>query len=212
VAAHYYSNMKFVVGIILIVLLSGCSILHYVNASLHKKDSESRTEYNNFLYRRGLDTTYSYQIHGKKNIDSLSTEKYAINVWKLNHNGVAGPVQIRMFDNKGQFISGWENCYGELKYFNLFDTIPFRKYSFIPINTLINLQTDLSLCKINNEEALLNSIKNSDYIITVYYAKWTGYYSKNALKEILNYYIKYKDTYKILLIFINTSPKAGQTI
>ncbi len=200
--------MKVFVGIFLIVLLSGCSIVHYANARLHKKDGEPRSEYNSFLSRLGLDTTYSYQIHEKKNIDSLSTEKYAINVWKLKHNGIAGPVQIRMFDNKGQFISGWENCYGELKYFSLFDTIPFRRYSFIPINPLINLQTDLSLVKINNDENLMNSIENCDYVITVYYAKWTGYYSKNAIREVLNYYNEYKNTYNILLIFINTSPEA----
>jgi len=109
--------MKIFVVLFLTLLLSGCSLLHYVNASLHKKDSESRLEYNSYLTRQGFDTTYSYQIL-KENLDSLSTEKYAINVWKLNHNGTAGPVQIRMYDNTGQFISGWENCYGELKDFN----------------------------------------------------------------------------------------------
>ena len=65
------------------VLLSGCSIVYYTNASLHKKDGEPKSEYNSFLSRLGLDTTYSYQIHEKKNIDSLSTEKYAINVRKM---------------------------------------------------------------------------------------------------------------------------------
>ena len=71
---------------------------------------------------------------------------------------------------------------------------------------MINLQTDLSLVKISNERALLNQIANSDFIITIYYAKWTAYYSKNALKNILDYYDKYKDTNKIPLVFINTSP------
>jgi hypothetical protein len=173
---------------------------------LHSKNTETSTEYNRFLSKRGFDTTFSYQIQNKEKIDSLSAKQYAINVWKINHNGIAGPVQLRMYDNSGKFISGWENCYGELKYFNLFDSIPFRRFNFIPINPLINLQTDLSLVNIHNKEALFNQIDQSDYIISIYYAKWTGYYTKNVLKNILNYYNNYKDSNKILLIFINTSP------
>lgn len=198
--------MKIIIILFLTISLSGCSLIHYVNANLHRKNSENRTEYNRFLSNRGFDTTFSYQIQNHDKIDSLSTEPYAINVWKINHNGTAGPVQLRMYDNSGKFISGWENCYGELKYFNLFDSIPFRRFSFIPINPQINLQTDLKLVEIHNKEALLNEIEHSDYIITIYYAKWTGYYTRNALKNILNYYNKYKDSNKILLIFINTSP------
>lgn len=198
--------MKIIIILFLTITLSGCSLIHYVNANLHRKNSENRTEYNRFLSNRGFDTTFSYQIQNHDKIDSLSTVPYAINVWKINHNGTAGPVQLRMYDNSGKFISGWENCYGELKYFNLFDSIPFRRFSFIPINPQINLQTDLKLVEIHNKEALLNEIEHSDYIITIYYAKWTGYYTRNALKNILNYYNKYKDSNKILLIFINTSP------
>ncbi len=198
--------MKIIILLFLTIPLNGCIIVHYVGAELHRKNTEDRIEYNKYLSSKGFDTTFSYQIQNKAKQDSLSAEKYAINVWKIEHNGIAGPVQLRMYDNNGKFISGWENCYGELKYFNLFDSIPFRRFSFIPINPLINLKTDLSLVEIHNKAALLNQINHSDYIITIYYAKWAGYYSRNALKNILNYYNKYKDSNNILLIFINTSP------
>lgn len=198
--------MKIILILFLTISLSGCTLIHYTGVLLHKQDTENRTEYNKFLSRRGFDTTFSYQIQNHENIDSLSSKQYAINVWKIEHNGRAGLVQLRMYDNSGKFISGWENCYGELKYFNLFDSIPFRRFSSIEINPLINLHTDLSLVEINNKEALLNQINLSEYVITIYYAKWGGYYTRNALKNILSYYNRYKDDNKILLIFINVSP------
>jgi len=187
-----------------LMLLNSCNFFHFALASVKKKRSEPIQECNKFLQKRGFDTAYSYKFC-ENCIDSLSFKKYAINTYKLNTGSKASPVQIRMYRPDGQYISGWENCYGDLKYFHFMDSIPFKRFFNIPINNLVNLNSDLSLLKINNKDKLYEEIKSSNYVILVYWAKFAGYYSKSTLRFISKYYTKYKDKYKIVLIFANTS-------
>lgn len=196
--------MKTIYIIILLLFLSSCNILRFAKASFSKRENESLKVSNNYLVKRGLDTTFSYKVKPYC-IDSLSNENYAINLYKINTGSTASPVQIRMFDNKGEYISGWEQCYGDLKYFDFMDSIPFKAIPSVQRNSKINLYKDLTLIDIHNIEKLLNKINNSDYVITIYWAKWTGYYSKEVLKEVKTYYDRYKNDYKITLIFINTT-------
>jgi hypothetical protein len=58
--------------------------------------------------------------------DSLSTAKFAINTYKLINKVPASPVQIRMYNNNGQFLYGWEQCFGDLKKLGILDILPFK--------------------------------------------------------------------------------------
>jgi len=197
----------FSTSVILIVLLlcgQSCSLIHFLSVS--EKSHENLKTINSYLASMSYDTNYSFQIKTDF-IDSLSDKKYAINLYKLKYKTKASPVQIRMYNTEGTFIYGWEQCFGNIKKLHILDSIPFKQSYWLPVNKNLSFQQDIELFDINiyEKNRLLEVIRNYDYVIIVFWAKWAGWYSKNILKRVKNYVNKYYDK-KILIITLNTSP------
>ena len=186
------------------LLLSSCSFIHVCSVSDQKRETES--EYNKFLEDQGASTIYSYQIKHEY-IDSLSlNKKYCLNTYKFSRGGHASPIQIRMYDQTGVLIAGWEQCYGDLKQHHLFDSVPIRRVSWSPTNYDLRLQTDLNLIEADSlKRAKILSYANSgNFTIILFYSKWGGWYSKDAIKRTLKYTNSNKN---ISILFVNTANK-----
>jgi len=173
--------------------------------SVKEKTSENMNESNKILSKFNFDTLFSYQLCGNC-IDSLSVEKYAINTYKLKTKDGASPLELRMYNNNGQFINGWEMCFGDIHKLGILDSIPFKRVNHLPINYNLSLSTDLSIVNIPNRELLHKEIQKSDYIIILYWAKWAGWFNRDVIRETQKYLKKNRKRYSILLIAVNTAP------
>ncbi|MBL7889253.1 MAG: hypothetical protein JNL24_06850 [Bacteroidia bacterium] len=189
----------------LFFLLTGCKTIAILKIYQQKK--EMSHEYNTYLHRTISDSSYSYQLLPEM-YDSISHEKYALNTYKLKTNTNASGVQIRMYDQSGLLINGYEQCFGDLKKTHLLDSFPMKQIAHLPINKTLRFQTDIHLfCKTPIQKQELIELSNQyHYTICVYYAEWMGWYAESTLKQIKQYISKQKEE-KILFIKINSSPK-----
>lgn len=191
-----------------ISVFQGCgSLILYPFYGIEKPHKDSPNFCNQLLIKNGFDTTHSFFINPKY-IDSLATTKYALNTYKSSKGIENSVIQLRMYNNSGIFIYGWEQCLGDLRKSNILDSLPFKpRPSFNNvINYNLNLNQDLSIISLNNERRqLLNEeIKAHEFIINVYYAGWVGWFTKDTFRQLKKYKIKYADK-KILFLFINIS-------
>lgn len=195
---------RIIIGISFITLISSCSLIHFLSVS--DKKSEKLVQANKYLAELSVDTCLSYQIV-PESIDSLSYTKYQIDTYKLEHGTSATPVQLRMYYPNGKFCYGWTQCFGSIERLGLLDSLPLKKVSHLPVNYNLSFYNDLSLFNIDNseKEKLIKSIKNYDYVLIVFWAEWTGWYSKNLFKNVIKYIHKHKEK-KILLLTLNVSP------
>lgn len=157
-----------------------------------------------YLASLNIDTSNRFSIK-KTYRDSLSFRKFALNTYKLYSGASASVVQIRMYDKKGKFVYGWEQCFGSLDHFDIFKTVPMSsKCTHLPINMELELQNDISLFDITSsgKQDLLSQASNHDYTVIVFWASWAGYFSKSTLREVNNY-IKSFNERKILFIKLN---------
>jgi len=167
--------------------------------------NESLTQAKVYLSTLSIDTTNAYKILPSY-IDSLSYVKYQIDTYKLEHGTKASPVQLRMYDSHGTFIYGWTQCFGPIERLGLLDSIPLKQLDRLPVNKSLSFQTDLNLFSISEAKRAehLQNLMKYDYTIIVFWAQWTGWYSKNLLKNIRKYIHKHGDK-KIQLLTLNIS-------
>jgi hypothetical protein len=197
-------NKQIIYSLVLLLVLNSCSLIHFL--SFKDQGIETPVAYTKFLLQNGIDTTFSFQL-SPEYYDSLSTKKYALNLYKTTHNSHASPIQIRFYSNEGKLLNGWEQCFGEITKFPLLDSVPMKKVSHLPINYDLNLNNDLNLLNISSSKRKLIMVqsKKYDYTIIAMYSIWSGWYSKHALK-VVNKYINENGKEKILFIKMNTSP------
>jgi hypothetical protein len=175
--------------------------------SVSDPKKETVSEYSKFLKELGVTTQYSYQIKSTYT-DSLSKSyRFCLNLYKYKKGTNASPVQIRMYNRSGNLVMGWEQCYGDLNYFKLFDSIPLRRISHLPNNYDIKIQNDLCLVNIedDNLKELKKYISDHDFTIILFYSSWAGWYSKDAIKRTLKY-VEHNN--QIGLLFLNTANKS----
>lgn len=174
--------------------------------SVGEQKPETSKAYNRYLASLGIDTTYSFQIVGAY-YDSLSTEKYAVNTYKLKTGAKASPVQLRVYDNKGNLINGYEQCFGNLSKLGILETMPPKQIAHLPVNYKLSLQKDVNLLNadISKKNALLIRSYSVDYTVFVFYAEWAGRYAKEVLKEINTYIQKHSES-RFHFIKVNTAP------
>lgn len=197
--------LKTIIGLLLISQFTGCIIL-YPFYGITKRDPEPRAEQIDYLNSIGVDTfdVFSFNCDYK---DSLSMRKYALNSYKLEHDGYASPVQFRIYDKKGNLATGWEQCFGNPVRTKYLEHCPPVVKSYMPINFDVSFESDLNLFDINSEQKkiLLNKKGKYDYIIIIFWAKWAGKFNKDAFYNINDYIKKYPaTTFKVLKL--NTSP------
>lgn len=173
---------------------------------MKEKTPECTSEYNSFLLKNGIDTTYSYQLSYNYR-DSLSLEKYAINLYKLKSNTKASPIQIRFYSIDGELLNGYEQCFGDIYRFSLLDSLPMKHAPWLPINYKLNLNNDLNLInlRIDERNKILMQKDKHKFVIIVMYSVWANWYSKHILKAVKSYIKKYGEA-NFLFIKVNTSP------
>jgi hypothetical protein len=196
--------MKRIIPVLsIIALLQSCSLFHFLSTS--DKKEETPEEMNTFLIKYSIDTTNSFKINPAY-LDSLSNPKFAINTYKLNKKVKASPVQIRMYNNRGQFLYGWEQCFGDLKRLGILDSFPIKKLAHLPVNMKLSFENDIRIIASNDEmkEHLISLNTKYDYTIIVYWAAWTGWYSADSLKSVRKHIIDHPGS-SFLWIKINTS-------
>lgn len=186
-----------------VAFLSSCSLIHLL--SVDANTSESMSQSNEYLSKHQLDTLFSYQICSNY-IDSLSAGNYTINAYKLKIGTAASPLQLRMYNSKGEFLYGWEQCFGDIDKLGVLDSIPFKKVKHLPVNFNLSLNRDLSIVNIKNRELLEQEILKHDYIILLYWAKWGGWFNRDLMTKTKKYLRKYNKKHSILFISINTAP------
>ena len=137
-----------------------------------------------------------------------SIEKYALNTYKLKHNGTFSAIQIRLYNTTNGFIYGWEQCFGDLNKLGILKSFPFLERPHLPVNRNLFLSNEIDIIDISDKEKerLLTTINKFDYVIIVYWSKWPGWYSKDALKRVNKYVTKHSSE-NILFLKINISPK-----
>ncbi len=190
-----------------IILISGCGLL-LPFYGVKKAKYESLPFQRHYLKGLGVDTSNLYQLKCNYR-DSLSNIKYAINLYKVKHGGHASPVQFRLYDSTGKFITGWEQCFGNAKKLGYFDTIPMHiSYKVYPkvINFNLSFYTDLKLFDIKEKEKqiILSNIHKYDYTIIIFWASWAGTFNKRNFENVYNYIRKYKNK-KFYLLKLNVA-------
>lgn len=196
-------HMSFkILGLIFFLLFfTQCEIAHLT--TIRKDDYEPRSEYNQYLTKNGLDTTFSYQLNPQY-IDSISNIKYALNFYKVEHGGKASVSQLRMYNTAGHFIYGYEQCFGNIDYFSILDSMPFKIEPNLPVNMNLSLRNDLNWINLTDSERknILEQSLNYPYtIIATYSIRW-GYYSNHTIKH-LKKYIKNFGNENFLIIYVN---------
>ena len=186
-----------------LLLFNKCFVFHI--SSLEEQSYKSPEVYNHYLSELNYDTSYSFQLNPRY-FDSLTTIKYGLNRYKIEHNSPGfSATQIRFYDKTGMLISGYEQCFGEIKKIPaLLDTFPMRNVAQLPVNYSINLENDLNWIDISdNERASITAlIDSTEYTIILAYSIWTGWFSKHILEVFQEYLSQYNDE-EYLLILVN---------
>lgn len=137
--------------------------------------------------------------------DSLSTNKYALNTWKLENGTKASPIQLRVYDSRGELINGYSQCFGNFKKLNILKDTNLVYYNHLPINYNLNFDDDLFFINASDsmKEELKENSKYYKYTIVFYWNIWSNYYSKIIFKELKKFQNKINRE-KIRIILINT--------
>jgi len=194
-------NLKSFLIISVLIFTQSCLLLtvkkpYYESISMQKK----------YLKSLNIDTTNVYEFNSIYK-DSLNMEKYALNLWKIEHKGKASVLQIRMFDSIGNFLCGWEQCMGKAKKWNIYSTLPLNsKYIHNSINYKLNFYNDLNLfdISINEKERIIEALSKNDYTIILIWSSWAGNYCKKHLKDA-NKYVKSHSEKNIQVLKLNLS-------
>ena len=196
------SKFACTLGLIFILFFfTQCGIAHLM--TIRKSDYEPRSEYNQYLAKHNIDTTFSYQLKPIY-LDSLSNKKYSLNLYKTQHQGNPSVLQLRMYDNKGKFIYGHEQCFGDVDAFPILDSLPFKKVEYLPVNMNLLFINDLNWIQLTGEQRDKLVILNNKYPYTIIaaYAVWPGWYSHHTLRR-LNKYVNTYGKENFLLICVN---------
>ncbi len=186
--------------VLLIFCLAGCSSV--ASFILGIKDSEFESKARQVRYLRNHDIDTSNMLVLKTIYSGDSLDKYDIMETRAREQCVMTPIQFRMFDRAGNFISGWAICCGPANYLHLYDTFPPKKVPIVDGNP--NLFQDIKMYEtFDGKDADINRIlANHQYIIIAYWAKYLGIPSRTMLKKLEKYIAKNKDK-DIVLVKVN---------
>lgn len=145
-------------------------------------------------------------------VDSLaylfSTERHGLDTWKLERGVKQSAIQLRIYDNKGNFFNAYAQCYGPLKKFNILDSNPPRLIQHFPNNQNLKFEHEFELWEIDEttKQKIIAESKTHTYTFVLYWNIWTNYYSKVVFKEIEKYIKKHQaEDFSILYIIVNNA-------
>jgi len=195
-------------SLLFITISMGCgSMILYPFYGIQKPHKDSQEFCDELLLKHGFDTSNSYFINSQY-ADSISHEKFALNLYKLKTNTSASPLQLRMYAQSGQLMYGWAQCFGDLGRSQILDSIPFKHRPSLDgiINFNLRIETDLQLLGLSSSEReeMTRKLRQKEFVIVVLYAGWMGWFTKDTFRKLRNYIDAHPDR-SIGLVFINTS-------
>ena len=169
---------------------------------------ESDVDIQTFLRKVGENNAYSYRIKTLY-MDSLKTDRYNLSTLEWKGKKKASAVQMRMYEGNGKFHYGWQMCFGDLKKAQVLDSFPLKKTPFPDMNMQLSLQRDLNLFEMSEAEKLqiLREATNKQYVITVFWTGWTGWFAKDAFRKLKRYLRKYHQKENVLVLKLNLTKK-----
>jgi len=191
---------------LLFLIQSSCSLL-LPFYGVKKSAYESIDFQKQYLSKIGVDTLNVYRINCSY-LDSLSTLPYAINLYKVNNNGKASPVQFRLYDKNGNLLTAWEQCFGNANRLHYFDSIPMKPHiTESLLNKNLTLKHALNLFDItdNKRNTFLLKSKDYDYTIIIVWAAWAGSFTKKNFRNVYEY-IKNDTANSYFVLKLNVSP------
>lgn len=112
---------------------------------------------------------------------------------KLTKTGAEqSTMQIRVYDKKGNFITGYAQCYGNLNFCNILKKQNFVHFEKFQNNVNLKFSDELSLFTIPDETKIkIMSESKEKNIIVVYWNIWSNHFSKIMLKKTSKYIKKF---------------------
>lgn len=165
--------------------LNGCMIPYLISKKEPKK--ESKEEYNSFLSKLGVDTTYSHQISPSYK-DSINVHPYAFYNYKIEKAYPQSTTQIIIFDSTGNLHYGYDTCFGLYELEELFDSIPFKKNNAhfnYNMNKKMSLEQHLNLLDLTpiEREEISKETKQHEFTVFVHYVEYNGLLIKRIIKD-----------------------------
>ncbi|MNY15727.1 hypothetical protein D3C86_1489550 [compost metagenome] len=183
---------------VIILFFNSCTFFRVLKIVTHEEKNESTEEVNSFLKKRGYRYDYSFE-----NTDStaslLKSDKYRLTDDSLRY----AYIQLRVFHTKGDLYSGYSQCIGSFNKRQFIDSFPIKKNTYPFINENLTFENELDLVDIEPgiRQKVLSDSKKYKHIYVVYWNIWTGYYSKQVLKEVSKVKAKHPD--EVLVILVN---------
>jgi hypothetical protein len=170
-------TIKSLIFITLIFLLCSCQGLLFRIAGLRKPKTETQQTIEKFLIKNGQDLKDVYAL------DTTLMEKLRSTPFKPGWPPDLRPVQIRVYDTKGDPIMHWASCEGYLKDLGTFDTVPPRNQ--VNLDSTLNLQQDLDrYFTLDGHPAHIIPEPGYDYYIVIYFAKYFFKMSKASFEAV----------------------------
>ncbi len=193
--------MKTITSIIIIFILfagTSCKWALMSISGFREPAVESKKSIFVFLYKLKQDTNDVYALD--TNLFQQLREDAFKPGWKKSFR----PVQIRVYDKKGNPVMQWASCEGFLKDLKTFDTVPPRNNN--TLNTSLNLQKDLSrYFTLDGKPANAVAEEGYDYSILIYFAKYFPRLTRESFTQVHQYISKHPElkfkVYKINVDF-----------
>src|SRR5690554_6301446 len=108
--------MKNYIKLILIVSVSiglnSCGFIHYMGTK--ERDDKEEEEIIEYLNKIKFET-YNYSLRMQPYfLDKLADSNHVLDLYKLERNNGQSTMQIRVFNPKGELITGYTQCSGDL--------------------------------------------------------------------------------------------------
>ena len=189
--------MKYCYLVLSFVFLQSCNFVHILSISEQRNTTEQEQEL--FLSNGKYICDFSFEV-----VDTLHKDLYSKrHMLFLDNEKLFSAVQLRIYNSNGDLYTGFSQCTGDFVAKKPFATFPPEKKSHPYINTDLKFEHELELLKISEEEKqqVRSQAKNYPKTVVLYWAKYTGYFSKHILKNITK--LKRENPNDFCLILIN---------
>ncbi len=197
--------MKTCFALIIIILtlsFQSCSFIHFIGTkNILPKTPE---EVEDYLKANKIDY-YDYSFVTTVNLDTLSSKKHILNLWKYERDREESLIQLRVYNSTGNLINGYTQCYGEMYRGNILSEKETKFFRCFPNNYSLIFSDELSMLNISDEQKkeLLQKNSEKDKTFVIYWNIWSNAYSKIIFKKLKKYLRKYDMRDQSLIILIN---------
>src|SRR5690554_3700766 len=199
--------MKLIALIFISMSLNSCGFIHYMGTKERvDKEEEEIIEY---LNKIKFDT-YNYSLRMQPFfLDKLADSSHVLDLYKLERNIEQSTMQIRVFNPKGELITGYTQCSGDLNLINILRKEEFVRYDNWFNNYALNYKDEFELFVISEEKKnkILRESEGKNRIV-IYWNIWSNHYSKIMLKKTKKYIKKFDpDMTNTFVIIVNNDYK-----